>query len=48
MLNNYLIDIYEGNIIASYDKLLCAIVNTLYKIATASRINFAKTHLFEI
>ena len=29
------------NIIASYNKLLYAIINTLYKITTTSRINFA-------
>ena len=34
------------NIIASYNKLLYAMKNTLYKIR--SRINFAETHHFEI
>ena len=50
MLNIYLIDILIMmlNNIASYNKLLYAIINTLYKIATTSRINFAKTHHFEI
>ena len=45
MLNNYLIDILITmlNTIASYNKLLDTIINTLYKIATTSWINFAKT-----
>ena len=34
--------------IASYNKLLYAIINTLYKTTTIPRIKFAKTHLFEI
>ena len=48
MFNNYLIDILIMmlNIIATYKKLLYAIINTLYKI-TISTINFAKTHHFE-
>ena len=50
MLNIYLIDIFIMmlNIIASYNKFLYAIINTLYKITTTSRINFAKTHHSEI
>ena len=50
MLHNYLIDILIMmlNIIASYNKLLYAIINTQYKITTSSKINFAKTHHFEI
>ena len=50
MLHNCLIDILIMmlNIIASYNKLLYAIINTLYKFTKTSRINFAKTHDFEI
>ena len=50
MLNNYLIGILitELSIIASYNKLPHAIINTLYKITTTSGINFAKTHHFEV
>ena len=50
MLNNYIIDILITmlNIIASYNKLLYAIIITLYKITSTSTINFAKTHHFEI
>ena len=50
MLNNCLIDILitKLSIIASYNKLLHAIINTLYKITTTSGFNFAKTHHFEI
>ena len=49
MLHNYLIDILIMmlKIIASYNKLLYAIINTQNKITTTSRINFAKTHHFE-
>ena len=49
MFSNYLIDILIMmlNIITSYYKLLYAIIYTLDKITTISRINFAKTHLFE-
>ena len=35
------------NIIASYNELLYAIIDTLYKITTTSRMNFAKTHHFD-
>ena len=44
MLNNYLIDILIMmlNIIASYNKLLYAIVNTLSKITTHLRSTFQK------
>ena len=44
MLINYLIDIliFDGNVIVSYNKLLYAIINTLYKITTASSVDFAK------
>ena len=31
------------NIIASHNKLLYAIINTLYKITTTSKINFANS-----
>ena len=50
MLSNYLIDIFITmlNIIASDNKLLYAIINTLYKTTTTFTINFAKTHHFEI
>ena len=50
MLNIYLIDIIITmlNIIASYNKRLYAIINTLYKVNTTFMINFAKTHHFEI
>ena len=41
-------DRLDTNISASYNKLLHAIIKTLYKITTKSRIKFAKTHLFEI
>ena len=36
------------NIFASYNKLLYAVINTLYENATPSKINFAKSHHFEI
>ena len=50
MLHNYSIDILimMRNIIASYNKLLYAIMNTQDKITTTSRINFARNHHFEI
>ena len=50
MVLKYLIAILEMmlTIIASYNKLLYAIINTQYKITTTSSINFAKTHHFEI
>ena len=50
MLHNYLIDILimRLNIIASYNKLLYALIKTQNKITTTSKINFANTHHFEI
>ena len=49
MLNIYLIDILIMmlNIIASHNKLLYAIINTLYKITTTSMIKFAKARHLE-
>ena len=35
------------NIIASYNEILCALINTLYKITTTSRINFPKIRLWK-
>ena len=48
-LNNYLIDILVVMlyIIASFNKVQYAIINTLYKITTTSRINFAKARHLE-
>ena len=49
VLNIYLIDILVVmlNIIASYNKLLYAIIYTLYKITTTSMINFEKARHLE-
>ena len=46
MFKIYLIDILimTLNIIASYNKPLYAIISTLFKINTISRINFVKNH----
>ena len=49
ILNNYLTDISVVmlNFIASYNRLLYAIINTLYKITTTSMIPFTKARHLE-